>query len=450
MIAGPRLLSFAVALAVAVAFADSSIVVLALPQLYVRFGTSVVGVSFVITSYNIVVAVLGLLLVPVARRIAPLYLAAPGLVLFLAGSIGCGAADNLTSLIVFRSVQGAGAAALLAASLPVLATLVSSEERGLALWVTAGTLGAAFGPAVGGILTEAFDWRAIFIFQAPVAAVALLAAFDPRVRELRGTPAMPHPRGLLAPNLSLLFVFAALVGALFLAVLLVVTVWDYTPIGGALVVSTLPAAALLVRPLGDRLGSGADVVGGAVLLALGLGALAFLPASNPAYAAPALAICGAGLGLTLPPLTRASVKLGPALAWTSTLSVAARHAGLVLGLVLIAPLLGHELEQAGQRATLNATAVILDAQIPLTKKIPIALDLRDAFETTPNGEIPDLRAPFEKHGAGSDEQIRKVGDDLLGAIRAALTRSFRSSFGLAALLALLAAIPWLLRRRPAT
>jgi hypothetical protein len=183
------------------------------------------------------------------------------------------------------------------------------------------------------------------------------------------------------------------------------------------------------------------------LLALGLTALALLPASSPAYATPALALCGAGLGLALPTLTRASVARGPALAWSSTLSVAARHAGLVLALVLVAPLLGYELDRGGDRATVNATAVILDAPLPLTKKVPIALSLRDAFEQTPNGEIPDLATPFEKHGAGSDEQVAAVRDDLLDTIRAALTRSFRTSFGLAALLGLLAAVPWLLRRR---
>ena len=52
-----RLLTVGVAAAVAVAFADSSIVVLALPSLYSALDTSVVGVSWVITSYNLVVAV---------------------------------------------------------------------------------------------------------------------------------------------------------------------------------------------------------------------------------------------------------------------------------------------------------------------------------------------------------------------------------------------------------
>ena len=70
--AGPRrrkLLTAFVAAAVALAFADSSVVVLALPDVYRAFGTSIVGVSWVITSYNLVVAVAAFALVPVVRRV---------------------------------------------------------------------------------------------------------------------------------------------------------------------------------------------------------------------------------------------------------------------------------------------------------------------------------------------------------------------------------------------
>ncbi len=59
----------AVAASVAVAFADSSIVVLALPELYSEFHTSLTGVSFVITSYNLVVFVGAFVLVPFTRRL---------------------------------------------------------------------------------------------------------------------------------------------------------------------------------------------------------------------------------------------------------------------------------------------------------------------------------------------------------------------------------------------
>jgi hypothetical protein len=175
-------------------------------------------------------------------------------------------------------------------------------------------------------------------------------------------------------------------------------------------------------------------------LAAGLAALALLPASDPAYAVPALALSGVGLGLALPPLTRASLPEGRDLGRSGVLSVGVRHLGLVVGLVAVAPLLASELQDAENRATENATAVILDAQIPLQQKIPIALDLYETFQQTPEGEIPDLAAPFDEQGAGDDEGVREARDSLLETVEAALTRAFRSSFALSALFALLAGV----------
>ena len=79
--------------------------------------------------------------------------------------------------------------------------------------------------------------------------------------------------------------------------------------------------------------------------------------------------------------------------------------------------------------------------------MPIALGIRDAFEQAQKGEIPDLDQAFESHGAGGDENVAQTRDRLLGAIEDALTRSFRSSYGLAALLAALAVLPVLFVRR---
>jgi hypothetical protein len=255
-----------------------------------------------------------------------------------------------------------------------------------------------------------------------------------------------HPRGPLVANGALLFLFGAVVGALFLAVLLIVTVWQFSPIVGALVVSALPLAGIAVRPLSRILPLVHAAVAGAVLLALGLLALALLPASSAAYAVPALALCGAGFGLAVPPLTGASV-VETDLGRSATLSVAARHLGLVLGLAAIAPLLAGTVEAASERATLSATASILDARLSFTKKIPIALELRDEFDTAQDGEIPDLSEPFERAGARDDAAVRAARDDLLDAVRAPLTRSFRSGFALAALFAALAVVPPLVLRR---
>jgi hypothetical protein len=310
----------------------------------------------------------------------------------------------------------------------------------------AGTVGATFGPAAGGLLTELFDWRAIFFAQAPVAGLAIFGALR-RVEPLPVPRTAERPRGLVAANVALVFVFGALVGALFLAVLLIVTVWDFGPLPGAGVVSTLPLAALAVRPLAARLPGILDLVGGSILLAGGLVGLALLPASSAWYAGPALALCGAGLGLVLPPLTHASVSDATSLAWSGTLSIGTRHAGLVLALVLIAPLLGYELERGGEQATLGAAQVIIEAPLPIMTKIPIALDMRDAFESTPEGEIPDLEQPFVENGAADDPDVAAVQEDLLEAIRAPLTRAFRTSFFLSAAFALAVLVPVLIRRK---
>ncbi len=443
-------MTVAVAAAVAVAFADSSIVVLALPELYAEFDTSIVGIAWVITSYNLVVAVVALAIIPVVGRFRAEYVLAAGLVVFLAASVACALADSLTWLIAARCVQGLGGALLLAGSLNVLVALTRSHAAGAHVWTLAGTFGAALGPALGGALTQAFDWRAIFVFQAPIAGVALLAAFGSHVRSPTLDPSRGPLRRTFPANVALALVFGALVGALFLAVLLVVTAWGYSPLGGAAIVSTLPAGALLAHPLSLRLPSLAGAVGGAVLLALGLVGLALLPSSDVVYACLSLALCGFGLGLSVPPLTRAALKVESGLTRTGTLTIGARHLGLVVALVMIAPLLARDLEPAGSRATLNATAVILEGEIPLTKKIPLALDMSEAFGQARRGEIPDLSEPFERQGASTDESVANLRDDLIGTIEAAITRAFRNSFFLSALLALLALVPILVFRRRST
>jgi hypothetical protein len=123
------------------------------------------------------------------------------------------------------------------------------------------------------------------------------------------------------------------------------------------------------------------------------------------------------------------------------MTIAARHAGLVLGLALVAPVLTGALDTAGERALLGGTKEILDAGVPLRKKAPIALALRDALESAPKGEVPDLSKPFDDAGAGSSSGVRRARDSLVGTLESALTRGFRSSFGLAALFAVLSTVP---------
>jgi len=404
-----------VAALVAVAFADSSIVVLALPQLYSRFETSITGVSWIITSYNAAVAVTALALVFFVHRFSARLVFCVGAGLFLAATIACASAQALWFLIAARCVQGAGAGMLLAGALSLLAVNT---------WTLAGTFGAALGPALGGILTQLFDWRAIFVAQAPVAALALVAA----LRTERDVSVDWHLslRRTLPANICLGLVFGALVGALFLGVLLVIIVWQYTPIEGALIVSVLPLAAFVARRLPR------NAAAGAALLGCGLVALALLPSANVPIAMCALALCGFGLGIAVPTLSNAALDADAGLIRSGTFTVGIRHLGLVAAIATIAPLLANTLPDAGDRAMLKATQVLLDAPIGVTDKVPIALDLRTAFNKAKAGEIPNLKEPFDSRGARSDPTLAAARDDLVAAIQNTITRAFRSSFFLAA------------------
>jgi len=433
-----RGLAVPVAAAVAVAFADSSIVVLALPDLYGRFQTTIEGVSWVITAYNVAVASTALLFVFLVHRFRAAYVLGGGLVLFLAASIACAAANSLAFLIAARSVQGVGAALLLSGALPVI---------GARTWTLAGTYGLAVGPALGGVLTQAFDWRAIFVAQAPVAAVALLGVGRSQPEDVAIEGWRPSLRRTLPANTCLGLLFGALVGALFLAVLIVISVWSYSPIGGAAIVSALPIAALAARPLDRWLAPVTAVCTGAALLAVGLVGLALLPSASVWLLVWALLLCGAGLGLSLPVLSDAALQKGANATRSGTLTVGARHVGLVLALAIIAPLLASKIPAAGDQALLRGTAVLLDAPIGLDKKVPVALDLRSAFDKAREGETPDLAEPFDKRGAQHDSALASARDTLLGAIEATITRASRAAFFVCAGFAALALLMALLFRR---
>jgi MFS family permease len=415
----------ALLVAVAIAFADSSIVVIALPDVLRQFDTSITGAAWVVTAYNLVLALASLALVVLRRRTRPERLLVTGVVLFLGSSIAAGAAPRFWVLVSARSLQGLGAALLLAGSLAAMRAL--APARGAALWAGAGLFGAALGPAAGGLLTELFSWRAIFYAQAPAAALALLAARSGP----EPVPETAAPRGRrLAANAGLAFVSAALVGLLFLAVVLLIDVWRLSPLAAAAVVSVIPLATLAAQPLARRAGPGTGVL----LLAGGLTAMGLLPARSVVWAALSLAIAGTGLGLVVPGLSRIALAGGGAAGASTTW---ARHAGLVLGLLVLTPLLSSDLAAAGDRAKLRATAAVLDSQLPATEKLELAFDLAPVLAHPPRKGLPS----FEHTLAGRPPEEAALGGRLDSIVEAGVTRGFRTSFLVAALLALAALVP---------
>lgn len=438
-----RWAAVALSVAVGLAFADASVVTLALPDLYLTFDASIEGVSWVLTSYALAVAISGLAFVVLLRRVSPVVVTAAGILLFAAASLSAGLAGSLPILIAVRAAQGVGAAAMVAGALPVLGALTAGRT-GVATkwWAAAGTIGAVVGPALGGVVTQLLDWRAVFLVQAPITLVALpgvLSAWG-KVPRPAASAERRRPAGAALADLGFLCTFGAGVGALFLAVLLLVVVWELPPLAGAFVVTAVPVGTLMARFVGRHVPLAARPGAGAALLAGGLATMALLPEVDTRWVAVALGLCGLGFGLLSDVLGPIAVPADSGMR-TATLSSSIRHLGLVAGLLVIAPVLAGQVMAAVDAASQRATATMLDAPVSGLDKVRIALDIRDEMDAAAAGRTPDLDAVFAENGAADDPAVAQLRDDVRHDIASVVTRSFRPAFAAAAVLGALAAVP---------
>jgi MFS family permease len=427
--------------------------VLALPQIYRELDTSVAGVTWVLVSFNLVMALAAVPAALLARRVGPGRAAAVGLAIFAGAGLACGLADNLSTLILARCVQALGGAAAVTAALELLPASVGSERRATAVWATAGATGAALGPAVGGLLTELVSWQSIFLLQVPVAlaaAVPILAVAKHEAAtgivepELRRT-GRPH----LAANLALAMVSAAIAAALFLLVLLLIEGWRLSPIGAAIVVTVMPLSAILGNRLGPVVPSArARAAAGAILVSGGLAGLAFLPKAEVALTLPPQVLIGIGLSLVLSALTQTALSGRAPQAIHGGWTISARHAGVVIGLLALTPVFTADIAQQRTDAIDAGTAVILDSPVNPLLKIELAQRVADRLEGE-KGKVPTLGPAFEPLPSepGERGEVEELRGELQDQLDRGATHAFSPSFLLAALLGLFALIPIGLSRR---
>ena len=183
-------------LAVAVVLGDSGVVTLALPEILRDFGAAIWGVAWVLIAFNLILA---LVAVPAARvcvRGDPAAATAGGVIGFVAATTVCAVAPSLGVLIAARAAQAAGGALVIVGSLELLVqAAIGAERAGVRRWAAAGVAGAALGPVVGGLLTSAFSWRAIFVAQIPAVLLALPVAIALRGRVVRRRADAGHLAG---------------------------------------------------------------------------------------------------------------------------------------------------------------------------------------------------------------------------------------------------------------
>lgn len=154
---------------------DLSAVNIALPAIGAEFGMDAVALGWIPTAYLLSSAVF---LVPFGR-IADLYgrkkVCLAGLLTFAISSLLMVFSPFTLALILFRVMQGAGAALIFGTAVAILTSVTPPGERGKALgiYTTSVYLGLSLGPFIGGFLTQHLGWRSIFLVNIPTGAAAI-------------------------------------------------------------------------------------------------------------------------------------------------------------------------------------------------------------------------------------------------------------------------------------
>jgi DHA2 family multidrug resistance protein len=180
------IVTFSVMMATAMQSLDTTIANVALPKMQGSFSASQDQMGWVLTAYIVAAAITipltGWLANPLGKRKILLI----SVVSFTVASLFCGLAASLPQIVVFRLLQGMGGAALVPMSQAVLLDINEPKDyaKAMAMWAGAAQLGSIFGPALGGWLTETFDWRWVFYINLPIGAVAFLGLLTMRERHV--------------------------------------------------------------------------------------------------------------------------------------------------------------------------------------------------------------------------------------------------------------------------
>ncbi|MFB6615045.1 MFS transporter [Streptomyces sp. NPDC056367] len=188
--------------AVSMVFVDQTVVSIAAPSIVEELGLSSSGMQRVVNAYLLALAAFFAL----GGRLSDVFghrrVVVAGTLVFVASSVLCGSVPSggyaETWLIVFRALQGLGAALVFPSALAVVVSVFPVGKRGRALalfYVLAGCL-TALGPLVGGWLT-AWTWRAVFWINLPVAVVALVLTALARIPDIRRPERIDVPGAVL-------------------------------------------------------------------------------------------------------------------------------------------------------------------------------------------------------------------------------------------------------------
>lgn len=161
-------------------FLDSSIVNVALPNLMAVFGSSSDDIQWILTAYMLTQGIIIPATAYLCARFGHRRIYMIAVAVFTVGSILCGLAWDLKSMIIFRVLQAVGGGLIIPTSMSLVYQMVPKEKSGLGLgiWGLSAILGPAVGPTLGGWLIDQASWPFIFYINVPIGmAVFLFSPF---------------------------------------------------------------------------------------------------------------------------------------------------------------------------------------------------------------------------------------------------------------------------------
>jgi DHA2 family multidrug resistance protein len=189
---------------------DTSIVNVALPHMQGTFGASVEEITWVSTGYILSCVIIMPIIALLSSRFGRKRFYIVSALIFTCASMLCGIARDLSSMVVFRILQGIGGGTLVPVAQAILRETLPPEERGRAMGIYGFgvVLGPAVGPTLGGWLTDNYSWPWIFYINVPIGILNILLA----LRYIEDPPYLTREKGQI--DFAGLFFMAVGLGAL--------------------------------------------------------------------------------------------------------------------------------------------------------------------------------------------------------------------------------------------